>query len=72
MKHIGAILGPPENYYTEKFAWAPKRLKNGSFIWLDKYVERETTWKWYEGAPVVAKQNISIGEAILEKLKETK
>jgi hypothetical protein len=72
MKHIGAVLGSPKNYYTEKFAWLPKRLKGGSFVWLTKYIERETSWRWYKGAPIVSKFNISTQDAIIEKLKETK
>jgi|DEB0MinimDraft_6_1074348.scaffolds.fasta_scaffold198690_2 hypothetical protein len=70
MKHIGAILGPPENYYNKKFAWIPTRLKNGSYVWLTDYMEKETTWRWYKGAPVLYKINISMHEAMLEGLKE--
>ena len=71
MKHISAVLGPPENYYVEKFAWLPKRLQSGSFVWLTKYIQRQTTWRWYKDAPVVARHNISIQDAVIEKLKET-
>ena len=71
MKHISAILGPPENCYVEKFAWLPKQLHSGSFVWLTKYIQKQTTWRWYKDAPVVARLNISIEDAVLEKLKET-
>jgi len=74
MKHISAVLGSPENYYTEKFAWIPKRLKDGSFVWLTKYIEKETSWRWFKGAPIPmeSKHNISIQDAVIEKLKESK
>lgn len=72
MKHISAVLGPPEDCYVEKFAWLPKRLHRGSFIWLSKYIQKQTTWPWYKDAPVVTRLNISIEDAVLEKLKKTK
>jgi len=71
MKHISTVLGPAKKYYSEKFAWTPKRLKCGTFVWLTKYVECERTWRWYKDAPVVSKLNMSIEDAVMEKLKET-
>lgn len=72
MKHIGAILGSPETYYTKKFAWIPTRLKNKSYVWFTTYVEKEISWRWHPNAPVVAIFNISVKEAMLEGLKQIK
>lgn len=70
MKHIGAILGPPEKYFTKKFAWLPTRLHNGSYVWFTDYIEKEITWRWYKDAPVLARFNISTSDAIMEELYE--
>ncbi len=73
MKHFSAMIGQPaERIYTEKFAWIPKRLRDGSFIWLNKYIKREDEWHgpWHHGQPIKRTSNLSIQDAIIEKLSQ--
>ena len=77
MKHISAVLGSPQVKYVKKFAWFPKRLNNGSIAWLKDYFIQQLAWDKYDHynnvpAVVLSQKYLSVEDATIEKLKESK
>ena len=68
LKHISAHYDI-ETRYTEHFAWAPKRMKNGSLIWLKSYIIYEKYYSVGETVKVLHVDCYTTEDWVEAKLK---